>query len=56
MPWSAAEFTTYMNYIRGSDDQGQPDYKYLWNLFSRLFRRKGFKYDNVDVTACPWPR
>lgn len=42
-----AEFITFMNYIRGLDDQDQPDYKYLRSLFGRLFRRKGFEYDNV---------
>ena len=42
-----AEFTTYMNYIRGLDDQDKLDYKYLRSLFGRLFRRKGFEYDNV---------
>jgi hypothetical protein len=36
-----------MNYIRGLDDQDKPDYKYLRSLFGRLFRRKGFEYDNV---------
>ncbi|KAK6371802.1 hypothetical protein LTS17_008626 [Exophiala oligosperma] len=42
-----AEFSTYMSYIRGMSDQGQPDYKYLRSLFGRLFRSKGFEYDNV---------
>ena len=42
-----AEFAIYMSYIREMSDQGQPDYKYLRSLFGRLFRRKGFEYDNV---------
>jgi hypothetical protein len=42
-----AEFATYMSYLREMSDQGQPDYKYLRSLFGRLFRRKGFEYDNV---------
>jgi hypothetical protein len=42
-----AEFTTYMNYIRGLHDQDKPDYKYLRSLFGRLFRRNGFEYDHV---------
>jgi hypothetical protein len=42
-----AEFSTYMSYIRELGDQDQPDYKYLRNLFDRLFRRKGFEHDNV---------
>ena len=42
-----AEFTTYMNNIRGLDDYDKPDYKYLRSLFGRLFRRKGFEHDNV---------
>ena len=41
------EFTTYMNYIRKLGDQDRPDYKYLRNLFDRLFRAKGFEHDNV---------
>src|SRR4051812_44966812 len=42
-----AEFATYMSYIRELGDQGQPDYKYLRNLFDGLFRREGFEHDNV---------
>jgi len=42
-----AEFTTFMTYLRGLDDQEQPDYKYIRTLFSGLFRREGFEYDNV---------
>lgn len=42
-----AEFATYLSYIRGLGDQGQPDYKYLRILFDSLFRREGFEYDNV---------
>ncbi|EHY52744.1 Casein kinase I isoform delta [Exophiala dermatitidis] len=42
-----AEFATYMSYIRGLSDHDQPDYKYLRTLFTRLFCRKGFEYDNV---------
>lgn len=42
-----AEFITYMNYIRGLDDQDKPDYKYLRGLFGRLFRRKGFEHNKV---------
>jgi casein kinase 1 len=41
------EFATYMNYIRELNGQDKPDYKYLRNLFDRLFRRKGFEHDNV---------
>jgi hypothetical protein len=42
-----AEFTTYINYIRGLHDQDKPDYKYLRSLFGRLFRCNGFEYDYV---------
>ncbi|KIW14098.1 hypothetical protein PV08_06879 [Exophiala spinifera] len=42
-----AEFATYINYIRGLNDQDRPDYKYLRSLFGRLFRHKGFEHDNV---------
>ncbi|RMZ88480.1 hypothetical protein DV736_g4291, partial [Chaetothyriales sp. CBS 134916] len=41
------EFTTYMNYVRETGDQEKPDYKYLRSLLGRLFRRRGFEYDNV---------
>jgi hypothetical protein len=41
------EFTIYINYIRRLNDQDKPDYKYLRSLFGDLFRRKGFKYNNI---------
>lgn len=36
-----------MSYVRELDGQDRPDYKYLRNLFDRLFRSKGFEHDNV---------
>ncbi|KAK3943171.1 kinase-like domain-containing protein [Diplogelasinospora grovesii] len=41
------EFATYINYVRSLGFDEKPDYVYLRRLFRRLFRSKGFKYDNV---------
>ncbi|RMZ86962.1 hypothetical protein DV736_g5812, partial [Chaetothyriales sp. CBS 134916] len=45
-----AEFAAYMGYVREMDEQKKPDYKYLRQLFNRLFRRNGFEHDNVKVS------
>lgn len=41
------EFATYINYTRSLGFDDKPDYSYLRRIFNRLFRAKGFKYDNV---------
>ena len=41
------QFATYINYSRSLRFEDKPDYAYLRQLFRRLFRSKGFKYDNV---------
>ncbi|KAH8742322.1 casein kinase I isoform delta [Diaporthe sp. PMI_573] len=41
------EFTAYINYTRSSRFEEKPNYAYLRNLFRRLFRSRGFKYDNI---------
>lgn len=41
------EFTDYMNYVHNLRENDQPDYQHLRKMFTRLFRRQGFEYDNV---------
>lgn len=41
------EFATYINYTRSLAFEDKPDYAYLRKLFSRVFRSRGFRYDNV---------
>ena len=41
------EFATYINYTRSLPFEDKPDYEYLRRLFRRVFRSKGFRYDNV---------
>jgi hypothetical protein len=41
------EFADYMNYVHDLRDEDQPDYQYLRKMFTKLFRRQGFEYDNV---------
>jgi casein kinase 1 delta/casein kinase I family protein HRR25 len=42
-----SEFATYINYTRLLGFNDKPDYSYIRKLFRRLFKSKGFKYDNV---------
>ncbi|KAH7129628.1 casein kinase 1, delta subunit [Dactylonectria estremocensis] len=41
------EFATYLNYTRSLGFEDRPNYAYLRQLFRRLFKSKGFKYDNI---------
>jgi hypothetical protein len=41
------EFATYTTYIRSLAETRVPDYRYLRDLFQRLFRSQGFEYDHV---------
>lgn len=41
------EFATCLKYLREMSDPDRPDYKYICNLFDGLYRRLGFKYDQV---------
>ncbi|KAH7176303.1 casein kinase I isoform delta [Dactylonectria macrodidyma] len=41
------EFVTYLYYTRSLEFEDKPDYVYLRQLFRRLFKSKGFKYDNI---------
>ncbi|KAI0399451.1 casein kinase 1, delta subunit [Xylaria palmicola] len=41
------EFATYINYTRSLDFEEKPNYAYLRELFRRVFRSKGFRYDNI---------
>lgn len=40
-------FASYINHVRSLDFNERPDYAYLGGLFRRLFKARGFKYDNV---------
>ncbi|XP_023243204.1 casein kinase I-like [Centruroides sculpturatus] len=42
-----AEFATYLNYCRGLRFDETPDYTYLRQLFSNLFRTLNYQYDCV---------
>ncbi|XP_023216135.1 casein kinase I-like [Centruroides sculpturatus] len=42
-----AEFATYLNYCRGLRFDETPDYTYLRQLFSNLFRTLNYQYDSV---------
>ncbi|KAK5397855.1 hypothetical protein LTR06_011559, partial [Exophiala xenobiotica] len=42
-----AEFEEYMHYVHDLRDEDQPDYQHLRKMFGRLFRRRGYEYDNV---------
>ena len=39
------EFATYMQYCRTLNFEDKPDYKYIRNLFSSLFKNLGYEYD-----------
>lgn len=41
------ELTDYMNYVHNLRENDQPDYQHLRKMFTRLFRRQGYEYDNV---------
>lgn len=41
------EFVLYFNHVRSLYLHDQPNFRYLRQIFSQLFRRKGFEYDNV---------
>ena len=39
------EFVAYMQYCRTLNFEDKPDYKYIKNLFSSLFKNLGYEYD-----------
>jgi serine/threonine protein kinase len=41
------EFKVYMDYVKSLDFAEKPKYNYLYNLFTQLFKRNGYEYDNV---------
>jgi len=41
------EFATYINYTRSLGFEDKPDYRYLRELFRRVFRSRELRYDNV---------
>lgn len=41
------EFLTYFNYVRGLEYDARPNYTYLRKLFSDLFARRRYTYDNI---------
>lgn len=40
------EFKVYMDYVKSLDFTEKPNYNYLYNLFTQLFKKNGFAYDN----------
>ena len=51
------EFATCLRYIREINDPDKPDYRYVCNLFDGLYRRLGFKHDQVfDWTELEYAR
>ena len=40
-----SEFVAYMQYCRTLNFEDKPDYKYIKNLFSALFKNLGYEYD-----------
>lgn len=40
-----SEFVAYMQYCRTLNFEDKPDYKYIKNLFSSLFKNLGYEYD-----------
>jgi hypothetical protein len=46
------EFRLYMDYVKLLDFAEKPNYNYLYNMFTQLFKRNSFAYDDVyDWTA-----
>lgn len=41
------EFKLYMDYVKGLDFPEKPNYNYIYNLFTQLFKRNNYKYDHV---------
>ena len=41
------EFVDYFNYVHDLRDEDRPDYQHLRKMFTKLFRRQGFEYDNI---------
>jgi serine/threonine protein kinase len=41
------EFKVYMDYVRSLDFAEKPNYNFLYNLFTQLFKKNNFAYDNV---------
>jgi hypothetical protein len=39
------EFLTYMQYCRTLEFDNKPDYRYIIDLFSNLFKSLGYEYD-----------
>jgi serine/threonine protein kinase len=40
------EFTTYMEYVNHLKFNERPDYNFIYNLFTQLFKKSGFSYDD----------
>lgn len=40
------EFKSYMDHIKSLTFEEKPNYNYLYNLFTQLFKKKNFIYDN----------
>lgn len=40
------EFKIYMDYVRSLDFAERPNYNYLYNLFTQLFKRENYTYDD----------
>lgn len=41
------EFKIYMDYVKSLDFAERPNYNYLYNLFTQLFKKNNFVYDNA---------
>lgn len=41
------EFAMYLNHTRSLTFEDKPNYAYLRQLFRRVFKSKGFRYDNI---------
>lgn len=41
------EFTLYLNHVKSLEFAEKPNYNYLYNLFTQLYKREGFVYDGV---------
>jgi len=41
------EFKMYMDYVKSLDFAEKPNYNFLYNLFTQLFKKNNFEYDDV---------
>lgn len=41
------EFKNYMDYVKSLDFEEKPNYNFLYNLFTQLFKKNNFVYDDV---------